>query len=163
MRMNAMLNRLARLVPGIGGFQDREGARDRDWDTRQRIARGLDLQKRELEDGVRALTARGDTAPLADLGRVTSRLDHLANAVRSVARSSGGFFDEARPDLDRLERLDEYDLGLLGQVTRLSAVARKVRESAGSDRALRAAIDEIGRGLDELEAALERRTAVTSM
>ena len=57
MSFSRKLERLARIVPGVAGYQDKETSRDTDKTIRLRLASELEQVKRGLEGDKRRLTA----------------------------------------------------------------------------------------------------------
>ncbi len=53
MSLSEKVERLARMVPGVSGYQDKESSRDTDKSIRLRVATELEQLKRNLEDDKR--------------------------------------------------------------------------------------------------------------
>ncbi len=154
------LERLARLVPGVAGYHDRERARDADRAVRDRLAGELDAARRALEPAKRALIDAKDLDALPSIDGLAAKLDKLARTVTYAARGYRGVFDDVSIDQQRLERLCAFDLSLLDDVTALVTDARHV-EDAVTDAARRtAAVREMDAALDRFETAFARRQAV---
>jgi hypothetical protein len=149
MSLATQIERLARLVPGVAGYVDRERARDTDKRVRQRLAAELATIKRALDPVNRALVDAGDLAPLPALDRLGGKLDKLGATVDYAAHGYHGLFDGARVGHAELARLYDFDLRLFDDVRTLAGHARKIAE-AGSDRPR--LMDAIAR----MEAALDR-------
>jgi len=77
MSLSEKVERLARMVPGVSGYQDKESSRDTDKNIRLRIATELEQLKRNLEDDKRQLMDKKDFSLLPALDRVASQLDKL--------------------------------------------------------------------------------------
>jgi hypothetical protein len=160
MTVATTLERLARLVPGIGGYHDRESARDADHEIRMQVAAELERCKRALEAAAAELTAQHVLAPLAAVGRLIARLDHIGNSIRYAARGYRGVFDANPVDREALERLAAFDRGLaesLGAVTSATDGLLAAATPPEDKSALGDAMTALGRTLDELEARVADR------
>jgi hypothetical protein len=146
-----MLEALARVVPGVSGYLDRERRRDTDKAVRERVAAGLEGIVRELENDKRALVDARDLAALPALDRLAAKLQRLADTVRYAARGYRGLFDVERVSEGTLERLCKFDLDLCREVDALRAGARGVREARADRARLAAAIDAMDAALDRFD------------
>jgi hypothetical protein len=143
------IERLARLVPGVAGYVDRERARDTDKRVRQRLAAELATIKRALEPVNRTLVDARDLAPLPALDRLGGKLDKLAATIEYAAHGYHGLFDGTSVGHAALTRLYDFDLRLFEDVRALAGHARKIA-GVVSDRPR--LLDAIAR----MEAALDR-------
>ncbi len=154
------LERLARVVPGVAGYQDRERARDADKAVRERLAQRLDAVRRDLEPAKRALIDAKDLGPLPSIDALAATLDEIARTVEYAARGYRGFFDTVTVDQAKLERLCTFDLALFDEVTALGAEARKVDDAVADRARLDGAVREMGAALERFQAAFARRQAL---
>jgi len=152
------LERLARLIPGLGRYQDREGLRETDKCVRlylvEQLARLLQVVERAQERAVEAQRLDRCTA----LERVTKPLGTAADRIRTASYGFSGVFDLHKIREVELADLHGYDLRLLEEIphlrARLQVLADVATAEAGFGEALdaaRAAVDGLAHALDERE------------
>ena len=114
-RAAELLEKLARIVPGVSGYQDRELRRAHDRDVRQKAADEVALCRGELSRRMSDLSrlGAGGLAQVGGCDRVATRLERLEDELRYAAYGYAGWFDRTGVVLQDLERLYEYDLSLL--------------------------------------------------
>ncbi len=151
------LERLARLVPGVAGYQDKETSRDTDKSIRLRLASALEEIKRELEEDKRQLMKRKELSLLPTLDRLASKLDKLGNTVKYASRGYRGVFDTYKLGQQKLEQLYAFDLGLLERVESLKTQAEEIRGAHGDAAALEKVSENLGRSLDQFEKVFATR------
>ncbi len=151
------LERLARIVPGVTGYQDREHSRDTDKGVRLRLCAELEALRRELEQDKRALIDARDLGPLPALDGLAAKLDKLGKTIEYAGRGYRPVFDTWKLDQAGLERLYAFDLGLFDQVTSLKARAQQVRQALSDRARLAGAIAEMDQALDQLETTFAHR------
>jgi hypothetical protein len=157
------LERVARLVPGIGRYQDRDGLRETDKRVRLHLAEALVTAGRALERAQERLVEAKRLDRLVALDRLGKRLTTAADRIRTASYGFGGVFDLHKVRESELSSLHRYDLRLLEQVpsldTRLEAVAAAVTADTGFPEAVAAAealMDDFTRALDEREHVARR-------
>lgn len=157
MSLAEKIERLARMVPGVAGYQDKETSRDTDKTIRLRLIAELEQIKRDLEDEKRQLMEEKDLSLLPALDRVASKLDKLGNTVKYAARGYRGFFDTTKLDLKKLDQLCAFDLGLLDEVESIKAQVKRVHDSKGDATALKQATEDLALALDKFEKTFSTR------
>jgi hypothetical protein len=151
------IERLARLVPGVAGYLDRERARDTDKRVRQRLAAELGTIKRALDPLNRALVDAKDLAPLPALDRLGGKLDKLAATIDYAGHGYHGLFDAVTVGHPQLMRLYAFDLRLFDDVRALAGHARKVAEAVSDRPRLLDAIARMEAAVDRFDAAFAGR------
>jgi hypothetical protein len=151
------LERLARIIPGVAGYQDKETSRETDKTIRLRLTAELEQIKRDLEDDKRRLMVKKNLALLPVLDGVASKLDKLGNLVKYAGRGYRGIFDTYKLDQKKLDQLYTFDLGLLDGLEAIKIQVRQVRDSHGDPVVMQKTIDELGRSLDQLEKTVSTR------
>jgi len=114
------LEKLARQVPGFAGYKEREARRNADKIQRTFLAEELSRERGRLQEIARPLVAQGKLELLAELDRLTGKIEKVADRIRTAAYGYTGFFDPVKIDETHLDRLYEYDLLLLSQVSAIS-------------------------------------------
>ncbi len=160
MSLTEKVERLARMVPGVSGYQDKESSRDTDKNIRLRVATELEQLKRDLENDKRRLMVKKDLSLLPALDRVASQLVKLANTVKYASRGYRGVFDSNKLDVKKLEQLCTFDLQLMDEMATLKTQAKHAHDSHGDETALQQAIEDLSRALDGFEKTFSTRQDV---
>src|SRR5688500_8850900 len=112
-----LLERLANKIPGFKGYRERELRRDADKAQREHLASLLEQTKGVLNDVSAAATRGGGSLDVInDVETARKRLDKVIARVRYADRGYSGFFDTIKVDEALLERVYQFDLGLLAGV-----------------------------------------------
>jgi hypothetical protein len=156
------LERMASAIPGFKGYRERELRRDADRLQREHLAARLEANKKALDDLANRASRAGALDALNEVETARKRLDKLVAGLRYASRGYSGFFDAVKVDEAALERIYEFDLGLLEGVEAVRAAAAGTGRSVeGADQAdtlrvtaMIAALDALGERLAEREAVL---------
>lgn len=160
MSLAEKIERLARLVPGVKGYLDKESSRDTDKNLRMKVADELQQIKRDQEEVKRYLMEKKNLSLLPALDRVASQLDKLANTVKYASRGYRGVFDETKLDIDMLEQLYAFDLKLMDDIETLKTHTRQLIDSQEVESALKQTTGDLSRALDEFEKTFTTRQDV---
>jgi hypothetical protein len=127
------LERLGRLVPGLGTYQDREGLRETDKRVRTYLAELLANVGHDLEPTQRRLVDGRQLDRLPALDRIGRQVSTLADRVRLASYGFAGVFALHKIRERELSLLHEFDARLLEEVPRLQSSVRAVAEAAGHE------------------------------
>ena len=151
-----LLERIAHKIPGFKGYRERELRRDADKLQREYLASLLETTKRALNDVSAAATRSGSLDVINDIETARKRLDKVIARIRYADRGYSGFFDEIKVDETMLERVYQFDLGLLVGVEEIQLAAQQ----AASATEVTAAVRELTARIDGLDARLADREAI---
>ncbi|HAM50453.1 MAG TPA: hypothetical protein DCP92_07050 [Nitrospiraceae bacterium] len=151
MGLGEKLEKLAKIVPGIYGYQDREKSRDTDKAVRIKLSAHLEQIKLRIEGDKRLFMERNDFSPLMALDRIASKLDKIINLIRYASQGYSGIFDISRIGQDKLNKLYAFDLGLFDDMKSIEAAAGVLRDSSGDTSSLKNAIQKLDETLDDFE------------
>ena len=154
------LERLARLVPGIGRYQDREGLRETDKQVRVHLADRLTDLTRIIQGAERRLTEAGRLDRLPILDRVARRVSTLADQVRHARYGFAGVFDLHKIRETELAALHRFDLDLLEVTPRLRQPLLALADAATDDTAFPQALDAAEAVLQDFEHRVADRDRV---
>jgi hypothetical protein len=126
-RLAERLEHLARLVPGIGSYQDKEGRRDADKRLRITLADRLDSARKTVEEVIAKLQAEGHFDQLDRLGRLERKLYQAADAIRFATYGYSGVFDAIKVDEAKLDQLYAFDIALAESVSAVQAAAEALK------------------------------------
>lgn len=115
-KVAALLEKITRIIPGIAGYQDREKRRDADKAIRTKAAGEVGKCRELISEVMNDLSRAGGLGNLRVIGnleRMTTKLERTEDELRFAPSGYAGWFDRVGITLEDLERLYEYDLGLL--------------------------------------------------
>ena len=92
-RLAEGLERLARLIPGIESYQDKEDQREWDKRLRETLVGRLDGGRKAVEKTIDRLQRQGHLKDLDRLGRLERKINHAADTIRFASRGYSGVFD----------------------------------------------------------------------
>jgi hypothetical protein len=150
------LERIASAIPGLKGYREKESRRDTDKRLREYMAAELDRGRKSLDGFKRDLLSGGKLDLLDEADRVVRKLQKCADAVRFASYGYAGFFDQVKIEEAELERIYQYDTGLLTEVR--SLVEQAAGAGAASDPAKMLA--DLERAAEALDAAIEQRKQI---
>jgi hypothetical protein len=144
------LERLGDKIPGYRGFQDRELRRDVDRLQREHLASELGRLKGVLRESARDFTDAGKIGVLSQFDRLDRQLDGLSQAIRFSDYGATGLFDPVKIGEAELQRLYEFDLSLVDDLSLLeSQIAAVPRPGADDPKAALDQLLQTARGLDD--------------
>ena len=151
------LERLARIIPGIGAYQDREGLREMDKRFRTHLSDLLARLARELEPAQRLLTDGGRLDRLPALDRIGRLASTLADRLRFASYGFAGVFDLHKIREPELMSLHDFDLKLLEEIPRLQSRVRALTEAVAQEGGFSQALQAAEEGLRGFEGTMEER------
>lgn len=155
------LERLARFLPGVAGYQDRERSRDTDKAVRLRLADALSQLKHEIEAEQERRANTHKLEGLDELGRLGAKLDRLRNEVTYAARGYRSFFDSRKLTQEMLEQLYDFDLNLFAATDSLHAAVRAL-STAGDQEAASSAARTVDQQIDHFGRTFADRCEILS-
>jgi hypothetical protein len=151
------VERLVRLVPGLGRYQDREGLRDADKRIRTYVAELLGNLGRELEPAQRRLTEERRLDRLTALDRLGRQVITLADRVRFASYGFAGVFAAHKIREAELGALHGFDARLLDEIPRLQTLLKTVADATGRENGFADAVRAAEDGLRRMEETLDER------
>ncbi len=152
------LEKLMNAIPGFKGYREKELRRDADGLQREHLAKQLEGCKRALDDAAMAATRGGSLDAINDVETARKRLDKLVARIRYADRGYAGFFDTIKVDEAALQRVYDFDLGL---VVGVDAVGQAARETAGATD-VQAGLRRLITQIDALDQSLSQREQILS-
>jgi hypothetical protein len=152
-----LLERIVNAIPGFKGYREKELRRDADRVHREHLASRLEQVRGGLDGLAAAVSRTGALEAINDIETARKRLEKVVARMRYADRGYAGFFATVKIDEAVLERIYNFDLGLIQGVERARAAAQSAAEpGAAVAEALAALIAALG----ALDAALDEREAV---
>ncbi len=155
-----ILERLMDKIPGFRGFQDRELRRDVDKMQREHLSAELGRLKAASRDQARRYTDAGKIGALGGFDRLDRQIDGLSQAVRFADYGNTGFFDPVKVGDAELQRLYEFDLSVLDDLSALERELNAVPAPGQADPA--AALEQVVQHARALEDKWKQRELVIS-
>ena len=161
--MAQQIKHLARIAPGMAGYQDLEAVRDTDRMIRLRLASDLRECTRDLEAVKRRLMEMKDLSLLPWLDYLRAKVDKLSNVMRYAGQGDRGFLDPYPVDREKLERLYAFDLRLFDEVQAVREQVRALAQTGGNPPKIKEAIPTLDGALDQLERIFSTRCNILTI
>ncbi len=130
------LEKLTDIIPGWGGYQERQTRRKADQLLRQTLAEKLAGQRRNLDVVQKDLINHGKIDLVDDVGSAVTQLQTFIDRVRTASYGYSGLFDAAKVNEAELEQMYNFDAALFEYVDRLDAASGRLREAIPSGEGL---------------------------
>jgi hypothetical protein len=125
-----LLKKIQTYVPGFKGYRQREDIRDADRMLRAQIAQRISLQRRGLEEcrGV-LIQSPGGSREMELIGGLISNFKKMEGLVGHSGVGYSGIAADIRVKEEELDRLYEYDAGMLDHMQAISASISSLKDS----------------------------------
>lgn len=130
------LEKLLDVIPGWGGYQERQNRRKADQLLRQTLAEKLADQRRQLDVAQQDLISHGRIDLVDDVGSAVTQLQTFIDRVRFASYGYSGLFDAVRINQAELEQMYNFDAALFEYVERLDTASGHLREAIPSGEGL---------------------------
>jgi hypothetical protein len=151
------LERLVRIIPGIGGYQDRETSRDTDKLVRLKLSSEIEGLKLEIEKEKRLGMDRNDLSLLPALDTLASKLDKTANLIKYAERGYSGIFDIHKIGQDKLDKLYSFDLALFDGIETLKTVSQGLHDASFEPSAAKEQVRKLDEAIEGFEKKFSTR------
>ncbi|HET90146.1 MAG TPA: hypothetical protein ENN99_05315 [Chloroflexi bacterium] len=123
------LEKLLDIIPGWGGYQERQNRRKADQLLRQTLTEQLTIQRRNLDVVQKELISHGRIDLVDDVGSAVTQLQTFMDRVRTATYGYSGMFDAVRINQAELEQMYNFDAALFEYVERLDVATSRLREA----------------------------------
>lgn len=130
-KLAKILTKTARILPGIGSYQDKESARESDKKLRDYLSGELARYLNAIEKLKTDLSRRGSLSFLKELDDISRQIDKLSRTIRYASRGYAGVFASHQADEKALSDLFEFDRSLKGEITGLTPLISQICEKDG--------------------------------
>jgi hypothetical protein len=141
-----LLEKLADAIPGLKGYREKESRRDTDKRFREYLAGRIEGVRNRIDDAKREIVSAGRLDGLAEIDRLSQKTFKAAGMIRYASYGYSGFFDQVKIQEAELDRLYQYDLGLVADIEAMEAavpnIATATREFEDKINALEKRIEE---------------------
>ena len=149
-------------IPGYRGYKEKETRREADKLVREFLVGRLDEQRRRLADIQRQMLDGGGLLMLDDVDRAVTKVQKLADMIRTASYGYAGLFDAVKVKEGQLDALYQFDNQMLERVTAVQTAvdALAAAQDAGGD--VKTAIKGVVTAAEEANARWrERENAIT--
>ncbi len=155
--MAEILEKILRIVPGVGHYQDKEKIRHWDKELRLQIAGKLETLRRSVEDITRELAEAGTLKPLKGLGDINNKLDRVRDKIKFASYGYAGIFDPHKIREPELQKHYEFDLQIAESTVILEAVLEDLKTAAEQRLDINVSVKNMIREIESLEAFFQQR------
>jgi hypothetical protein len=153
---------LAAKIPGYRGYKEKEDRRAADKLLREHLVDQLNEQQRGLAELQRDLLEGGGLLFVDDLDRAVTKVQNLADKVRTASYGYAGLFDAVKVKEEELDALYDFDESMLGQVSAIQAAIDALAAAMDASGDVKAAIQDVVSAADEANTTWrQRESAVT--
>jgi hypothetical protein len=132
--------RLASLIPGFGGYVERQTRRDADKLMRETVARRFDEQWKRISQLQVEMVNNGMIQYVDDIERAALQLRMFIDKISTAPRGYSGLFDAVKINEKELEAIYQYDAAFFDLAEQVGRAIDNVEASLGDEAALPAAI-----------------------
>ncbi|TET93080.1 MAG: hypothetical protein E3J28_04940 [Desulfobacteraceae bacterium] len=126
--VSKVLKKAARILPGIGSYQDKESIRDSDKKLRDHISIKLAYYMDIIERLKTDISRKGSLSFLKELDDISRQMDKVSRTITFASRGYAGVFDSYLADEKALSNLFEFDQSLKEEVDLLDSLVSKISE-----------------------------------
>jgi hypothetical protein len=132
--------RLASMIPGFGGYIERQNRRDADKLLRDTVARRFDEQWKRASQLQVDMVSQGMITYVDDMERAALQLRTFIDKLSTAPRGYSGLFDAVKINEKELEAIYQYDAAFFELAEQVGRAIDNVEASLGDEAALPAAI-----------------------
>ena len=156
------LEALISKIPGYHGYKEKENRRAADKLLRDQLTKQLDEQRRRLADLQRNLVDSGGLLMVDDLDRAVTKVQKLADKIRTATYGYAGIFDAVKVKEEQLDALYTFDEGMLQQVASVQTAIDALATAIDASGDVKAAIKAVVSAADQAETTWrQRESAIT--
>jgi hypothetical protein len=156
------LEQLASKIPGYSGYKEKETRREADKLLREHLTGQLDAERRRLADIQRQMLDSGGLLMLDDVERAVTKVQKLADMVRTASYGYAGLFDAVKVKEAQLDALYQFDSQMLERVTAIKAAVDALAAAQDTGGDVKAAIKGVVTAAEDANARWrERENAIT--
>ena len=144
-------------IPGVRTYRDREHRRETDKHLREHIAARLLEARSGLTRTTLEMSNKGQLGRLAELDRLSSRMQQMADTIRYASYGYAGIFDVEKIREEELDRLYTFDLSLMDDLEGIQSKVAEIGPKNPPEKWDRA-IEEAVHLLDALEKKFRQRS-----
>jgi hypothetical protein len=154
------LESLMSKIPGYSGYKEKENRRAADKLLRDQLSKQLDEQRRRLAELQRNLLDGGGLLLMDDLERAVTKVQKLADRIRTATYGYAGIFDAVKVKEEELDALYTFDEGMLEQVSSIQTAIDALATAIDASGDVKTAIRSLVSAADQAETTWRQREGV---
>ena len=156
------LESLASKIPGYRGYKAKEDRRAADKLLREHLADQFNEQQRRLAGLQRDLLEGGGLLLIDDLDQAVTKVQNLADRIRTASYGYAGLFDEVKVKEEDLDALYDFDESMLGHLSAIQSAIDALAAAMDASGDVKAAIRDVVSATEEANATWrQRESAIT--
>jgi hypothetical protein len=124
---------LVSRIPGYAGYKQKEQRREADKLLRTHVARKYEEQLSRLNEIQLALTSGGSLSDVLTLERANTKLQLLADRIKSASYGYAGLFDAIKVDEEVLDKLYDFDALMLDGVGEIATLLTELAAAVDAE------------------------------
>ena len=154
------LESLISKIPGYHGYKEKENRRAADKLLRDQLVGQLDGQRRRLAELQRNLLDSGGLLMVDDLDRAVTKVQKLADKIRTASYGYAGIFDAVKVKEEELDALYTFDEGMLEHLSAIQTAIDALATVMDASGDVKTAIRSVVSAADEAETTWRQRESV---
>jgi len=154
------LESLISKIPGYHGYKEKENRRAADKLLRDQLVGQLDGQRRRLAELQRNLLDSGGLLMVDDLDRAVTKVQKLADKIRTASYGYAGIFDAVKVKEEELDALYTFDEGMLEHLSAIQTAIDALATAMDASGDVKTAIRSVVSAADEAETTWRQRESV---
>lgn len=126
-----ILTKTARILPGIGSYQDKESFRESDKKLRDYLSAELARFMESIERLKADISRKGSLSFLKELDDISRQIDKLSRTIRYASRGYAPVFSSDQADEKTLSDLLKFDHSLKEEVGGLNPLVSQICQEEG--------------------------------
>ena len=156
-RMAEILEKVVRIVPGVGHYQDKEKIRNWDKELRLQIAARMEEVRRSVELVTRDLADAGDIKSLKKLNDINNKIDRVRDTIKFASYGYAGIFDPKKIREPELMRHYEFDLQVAEAAEGLENILKRLQDAAAQGLETKTPANQMIKEIEDLESFFRKR------
>ena len=154
------LERLISHIPGYHGYKEKENRRAADKLLRDLLFSELDEQRRRLAELQRQMLDSGGLLLIDDVDRAVTKVQKLADTVRTASYGYAGLFDAVKVKEDELDALYAFDENMLSALADIKVAIDELAAAIETSGDMKAAIANVVAAAESANARWRERANV---
>jgi len=154
--------RILAALPGFRGYKEKELRRESDRLIRNHLYQRLMEARKDLKEAFQKLSDSRLHEILTDMDRFLMRFDRVSEKINHASYGYAGFFNIVKVEEEKLDKMIEFDTGLLDDVEKIVEEADTFKKEAAKQKfeKVRDHISNLSEMLEALEETFEGRDEV---
>jgi hypothetical protein len=151
------LEKIAKKIPGYGGYKEKELRREADKLLRTQVAAQFDDQRKRLSELQVQLANQAQIEHLDDIERAVMKLQLLIDRIKTASYGYAGLFDAIKIKEDQLDALYQFDSQMLDFADEVAADVDRVSSAVAAKEGVSEAISGLVTTVEDANRAFGHR------